>query len=359
MSEIQTREKKTQTIRELLTRDSVKAQIAMVAPKHLTPDRITRIAMTSIQRTPKLLDCTWQSLLSSVLTCTQLGLEPDSVSGRAYLIPYGKVCTLIVGYRGLMELARRSGEIQTLDARVVHKNDDFDFAFGAQPKLHHKPTFLTQDRGEVVAAYAVAIMRNGAAQFEVMSKTEIETIRKRSKAGDDGPWGTDWNEMARKTVMRRLCKYLPSSPELSQAVILDEQAERGIPQALEPIDIDAEPSVPMGGQPPTSLDDVVKQGQPSPGIPTASEPTGTPAGTESPTEAAPASPTASEEPIGRDSELYKAIWAAHDKLSGAQRTELRRKQGFKLITDIAEWNEMDANDVLVAIQAKLAEPAAT
>lgn len=376
MSEIQTREKKAETIRELLSRDSVKSQIAMVAPKHLTADRIVRIAMTSIQRTPKLLECTWQSLLGSVLTCTQLGLEPDSVSGRAYLIPYGKVCTLIVGYRGLMELARRSGEIQTLDARVVYKNDHFDFAFGAQPKLQHKPTFLTQDRGDVVAAYAVAIMRNGAAQFEVMSKAEIDAIRKRSRAASDGPWVTDWNEMARKTVMRRLCKYLPSSPELSQAVTLDEQAERGIPQDLTIIDIDAEPSVPAAGQPPKTLDDVARQGQPpqpanetightmramagmpsatSQAVPTASE-AKPPAAAESPAQPAPEPPAAAEEPIGIQSGLFKRIRDAYDALNTQQRTEIRKELGIKLVTDIGKWTDMDANDALIAIQAKASE----
>jgi recombination protein RecT len=217
----------------------------MVAPRHLTPDRITRIAMTSIQHTPKLLDCTPESLLGSVLTCTQLGLEPDGVSGRAYLIPYKDKCTLIVGYKGLMELARRSGEVQALEARVVHENDEFDYAYGDNPFIKHKPSLFTEP-GKMIAAYAVATMKGGLRQLEVMSKKDIDGIRARSKAKKDGPWVTDYDEMAKKTVIRRLCKYLPSSAELSQAIALDEQAERGIPQNVAVIDVPTAPSTPKG-----------------------------------------------------------------------------------------------------------------
>ena len=238
MSQIQKHSEKIASVRELLSREGVKAQIAMVAPRHLTPDRITRIAMTSIQQTPKLLDCTPESLLGSVLTCTQLGLEPDGVSGRAYLIPYKDQCTLIVGYKGLMELARRSGEVQALEARVVHENDEFDYAYGDSPFIKHKPSLFT-DPGKMIAAYAVATMKGGMRQIEVMSRKDIDGIRARSKAKSAGPWVTDYDEMAKKTVIRRLCKYLPSSAELSQAIALDEQAERGIPQNLAIIDVPA------------------------------------------------------------------------------------------------------------------------
>lgn len=367
MSEIVTRQAKINNIRSLLTSEGVKAQIAMVAPKHLTPERITRIAMTSIQRTPKLLECTQESLLGALLTCTQLGLEPDSVSGRAYLIPYGKNCQLIVGYRGLMELARRSGEIQTLDARVVYKHDDFDFAFGATPVLRHKPTFLTHDRGDVVAAYAVAIMRNGASQFEVMSRDEIEGIRKRSQAGNDGPWVTDWNEMARKTVMRRLCKYLPSSPELSQAVTLDEQAERGIPQDLAPIDVDVSPGTEAtaGPRKPRTLDDVAAEDElrqspePQPVSRPAPAPPPPPPNetmTKGPPPPAPISPADQQEAIGMKSELYQQISLAYGKLPAGieSRATIRAEMGVKLITDVAKMRPAAALAVLAVIENWLA-----
>ena len=194
MSQITTTAKKTANIRDLMIK--FKPQIALVAPKHLTPDRIVRIAMTSIHRTPKLADCTIESLLGAVLTCTQLGLEPDSASGRAYLIPYKTTCTLIVGYKGLMDLARRSGEISALEARVVHKGDTFTYQYGTAPAIHHIPNLDSE--GEMIAVYAVAQFKNVGFQFEVMSRAAIAKIRKRSKAGEDGPWVTDFDEMARK-----------------------------------------------------------------------------------------------------------------------------------------------------------------
>lgn len=235
MSQITTIAKKTANIRDLLIK--FQPQIALVAPKHLTADRIVRIAMTSIQQTPKLADCTIESLLGSVLTCTQLGLEPDSASGRAYLIPYGKTCTLIVGYKGLMDLARRSGEISALEARVVRKGDTFTYQYGTTPSINHIPNL--DSGGEMIAVYAVAQFKHGGFQFEVMSRADVLKIKSRSPAGGGGPWVTDFDEMARKTVMRKLCKYLPSSPELQTAVSLDERAEQGIPQGIDFVDIQA------------------------------------------------------------------------------------------------------------------------
>lgn len=222
------------TVKELLER--VKPQIQQVAPKHLTADRILRIAMTSIQRTPKLAECTPESLLGSVLTCTQLGLEPDAASGKAYLIPYGKVCTLIIGYKGLMELARRSGKLGPIEARVVYENDMFEYEYGTASRCVHKPC-MNGEAGRMVAVYAVAKFKDGEPQFEVMTREQVEGIRKRSKASKDGPWVTDYDEMARKTAVRRLCKYLPSSPELSTALALDDAADAGMPQGLEVIDV--------------------------------------------------------------------------------------------------------------------------
>lgn len=343
MTKMLTRQEKVSSVRALLTQESVKAQLRMVAPRHLTPDRITRVAMTSIQRTPKLLDCTPESLLGALLTCTQLGLEPDDAGGRAYLIPYGDKATLIIGYRGLMELARRSGEIATLDAQVVHKNDVFEFEYGTNPFLRHKP-MLEGDAGPVVGAYAVATTKGRAVQFDVMSTTDLEAIRKRSRAKNDGPWVTDTNEMYRKTVVRRLCKYLPSSPELSRAVSLDEQAELGIPQSIDVVEI--EPRERPKGEPPKSLDDVMRQQvEPTP------EPTNPPT---EPAQQGELQPT----PIGRDSELYKQIKREFDKLKGADRDALRGQLGIKMIVEVAHWKEEDANDALVAIKDAVSNQAA-
>lgn len=254
MSQITARTEKMDTIRKWLQHPDTKRQVGMVAPKHLTPDRILRIAMTSVVRTPKLAECTPESLVGCVLTCTQMGLEPDGVSGRAYLIPFKDKCTLIVGYKGLMDLARRSGEIAALEARVVRKGDKFSYQYGTAPKIEHVPNL--DDEGDMIAVYAVAQFKHGGFQFEVMSVGAVRKIKATSKARDDGPWITNFDEMARKTVMRKLCKYLPSSPELQAAVSLDEKADQGIPQDIDFVDVDGT-STPAPDNGKKTLDDLV------------------------------------------------------------------------------------------------------
>lgn len=201
-------------------------QMEMALPKHLTADRMLRVAMTSIQRTPKLLECTPQSLLACVMTCAQLGLEPDQFLGQAYLIPYGKTCTLIPGYRGYIALARRSGEVQTLSAQVVYSNDVFELQYGTEDKLEHKPA-MTGERGNPIGAYCVIKYKDGGYSFDFMSAGDIEKIRKRSKAANDGPWVTDWDEMAKKTVIRRHIKLAPLSIEVQTAAVLEDRAIAG------------------------------------------------------------------------------------------------------------------------------------
>jgi recombination protein RecT len=226
---------KVATIRSLL--DKMKPQIALALPKHMNPDRLLRIALTSIAKTPKLLECSQQSLAAACLQAAQIGLEPDGILGYAYLVPYKGTATLIPGYKGLLDLARRSGRIISIEARVVHAKDQFRFAFGLKPVLEHMPN-PNADSGTLLAAYAVAHLRDGGAQWEVMWKREIDAIRARSRAADDGPWVTDYEEMAKKTVLRRLCKMLPASVELQQAVAMDERAEIGL-APMEILDLDA------------------------------------------------------------------------------------------------------------------------
>jgi recombination protein RecT len=224
------------SIRELL--DKSKPQLQMALPKHLTVDRLMRVAITSIQRTPKLLECDQISLLGAVMQAAQLGLEPDGVLGHAYLIPFWNgrrgvfEVQFLPGYKGLIDLARRSGQVDTVEARVVRSGDIFQYEFGLIPKLVHKPKFGSS-AGEAIAVYAVAGLKSGARQFDVMSIEEVNAIRERSRAKDNGPWVTDYEEMAKKTVLRRLCKLLPASVELQRAVALDELAERGVPQELD------------------------------------------------------------------------------------------------------------------------------
>lgn len=225
-------QKKVGNIRALLEKS--KPQLAIALPKHLSVDRMMRIAMTSIQKTPELVDCTPNSLIGAIMQASQLGLEPDGLLGQAYLIPYKHTCTLIPGYKGLIKLARNSGELATIQEHVVHERDLFEFCLGDSPSLTHKPT-SDEDPGAVIAFYAVARLKDGAVQFEVMYRREVDAIRKQSRASGTGPWVTHYEEMGKKTVLRRLCKMLPSSIELQKAVTLDEQAEAGIAQDIDTV----------------------------------------------------------------------------------------------------------------------------
>jgi recombination protein RecT len=227
-----------QTIRNLLERS--KTQIAMALPRHITADRLIRVALTSCQKNPQLLQCDQMSLLGAIMQSAQLGLEPDGVTGLAYLVPFWnskkKVSEvqLIPGYKGLMALARRSGDIGAIVARVVREKDDFKYEFGLQPILKHIPR--EDEIGEITHVYGIAYFKDGSSpQFEVMTVNEIKKVRERSKAKEWSPWVTDFEEMAKKTVIRRLLKYAPTSIEVQRAIALEEHVDAGIPQDLESI----------------------------------------------------------------------------------------------------------------------------
>jgi recombination protein RecT len=236
-SEIVPFQKKVASVRKLLER--FKPQMALALPRHLNPDRMLRVALTAIQRNPKLLECSQVSLLASIMQSAQLGLEPDGVLGEAYLIPFGKQVQFIPGYKGLMKLARNSREISTIFASEVYQKDMFSFAYGLDPKLDHVPSDQ-EDPGPIIAFYAVSKLKDGGAQFVVMWKRQVDGIRNKSagyiaakKYDKDSPWDTHYPEMGKKTVIRRLCKLLPSSVELQKAIALDEMADAGVDQNLE------------------------------------------------------------------------------------------------------------------------------
>jgi len=216
--------KRILTIRDQIESPKFREEIAKALPKHLTPDRFIRVAVSTLTRTPKLKECEPVSLFGAMLTLSQLGIEPDG--RRAHLIPFenrkrGVVeCQLIIDYKGLAEMAMRSGVVSYLHADVVCDADIFEENMGEI--IAHKID-RRKPRGEVYAAYAICKFKDGTAKAEVMSSDEIEAIRKRSKAGNSGPWITDWNEMAKKTVFRRLSKWLPLSPEFRDAVEADDE----------------------------------------------------------------------------------------------------------------------------------------
>ena len=238
MAERKTLTRRVADVRALLEKN--KAQLALALPRHITPDRMMRICMTAVQKTPKLLECDQISLFAAVIQAAQLGLEPDGALGQAWLVPFGNQVQLLPGYKGLLSLVRRSGELSTVEVRAVYARDIFRFRYGLASVLEHEPfnpgPQADSDevtRGELVAVYAVARLRDGGIQWEVMRRHEVEAIRKRSRSGTSGPWVTDYDEMAKKTVLRRLCKLLPMSVEAQTAVDLDERAELGLPQDLE------------------------------------------------------------------------------------------------------------------------------
>jgi recombination protein RecT len=154
------------------------------------------------------------------MQAAQLGLEPTGVLGGAYLVPYKETCTLIIGYRGLIDLARRSGQIESIEAHVVYSNDRFRCHYGLSPVLEHEPAWEGPP-GAVKAVYAIAKMKDGGMQLEVMTRAQVDAIKARSKTSGSGPWVTDYDEMARKTVVRRIAKYLPLTTELSDALQID------------------------------------------------------------------------------------------------------------------------------------------
>jgi recombination protein RecT len=206
-----------QDIKSLINSDSMREQFARALPKHLSPERFARIAITALTRTPKLAECTPASVMKCLLDLSAMGLEPDG--RRAHLIPYGKDCTLIVDYKGLVELIRRSGDVVSLRAESVCEKDEFAWSNG---EITHRIDWRT-DRGKPQAFYAEAVMKSGERQTAVMTLTEVEAIRSRSRAGNSGPWLDHFSEMGKKTVVRRLAKMLPLSSEVMRAVESDDQ----------------------------------------------------------------------------------------------------------------------------------------
>ena len=210
------------TLQDYLTAQT--GRIAQALPRHMTPERLLSVVMHSVRTTRHLAECTPGSLIACVMDCATLGLEPGPL-GRAYLVPRLNrrrtppvyEATLIIGYRGLVELARRSGELSTVSAHEVYAGDDFTAEYGLDPILRHRPRWADRT-GEPVLYYAVARLADGQHHFDVMTASEIDAIRRRSATPDDGPWVTDPIEMGKKTVLRRLMKLLPMAVEVAEAI---------------------------------------------------------------------------------------------------------------------------------------------
>jgi recombination protein RecT len=219
--------------------EQFKGEIARALPKHLSPDRMVRIALTAFRMNPKLAQTDPRSVFAAVIQSSQLGLEVG-LMGEAHLVPFGSQCQLIPGYQGLMKLARNSGIVQDIYGHEVRINDKFDIVLGLNRTLMHEPLKKNgfpasdEERGMIVGFYAVAVFKDGTRTFHALSKEQIEQVRDNSrgyqmakKYGKESPWDTHFVPMGLKTVIRRLCNLLPKSPELAMALALDEVTERG------------------------------------------------------------------------------------------------------------------------------------
>ena len=212
----------------------MKRQIQMALPRHFPADRMARIALTALRQTRGLDECTPASFLGCVLQCAQLGLEPNTPLGHAYLIPrrskYSnhKECTLIIGYQGYMDMSRRSGLVAGIKGYVVRDGDTFEYSEGLEPKLVHVPSEdADRESRPITHAYAIARMKDGPAEFEVLSKSQVDARMARSETAGKSfsPWKSDYEAMAKKSAVRALWKWLPKSTEIARAEAVEVAAD--------------------------------------------------------------------------------------------------------------------------------------
>ena len=207
----------------------------------ITAKTFVRGVITAVRENPKLAQCDKTSFLLACLQSARLGLVPNDGLGKAWLIPYGRQAQLQLGYQGMLELARRSGEISMVYAAVVHEADEvFDYELGLEPLLKHKPT-TSPDKGEITHTYAVCHLKDGGRQFVVLGRAEIDKVRNNAKSKGSGPWATHYDAMAMKTAIRRLAKWLPMSSGFARAVFLEDTNEVGAPPQYDAEVIDAVP----------------------------------------------------------------------------------------------------------------------
>lgn len=212
--------KKERTIFEVI--ESGKAQFTAALPKHMTGERFVRIAITCVRQNPKLAGCSSSSLLGALMTVAQLGLEPG-VLGQCYLIPFKNAklgtteCQLQIGYKGMIELLRRTGQLSDIYAYPVYENDEFTIEYGLERKLTHKPAFNNpKGRGKITGFYSVAILKDGTRAFEYMTDSEVKKHEEKYRKGNykNDVWDKNFEEMAMKTVTKKMLKWLPISVEM-------------------------------------------------------------------------------------------------------------------------------------------------
>lgn len=222
--------------------------IERALPRAISPERFTRIALTAVRANPQLQVCTHMSFLAALMQSAQLGLEPNTPLGQAYIIPYKQEAQFQIGYQGLLELCYRTGAYQSVSAHPVYENDVFDYEFGLLPNIKHKPSKTPE--GLPIYYYAVYRLQNGGYGFAVMSREQVEAHRNRYSPswskGAFSPWATNFDEMALKTVLKRALKYAPKTAEIARAMAADETIKDRIEEDMFLVDsktIEAEATV--------------------------------------------------------------------------------------------------------------------
>jgi recombination protein RecT len=224
-------------LRQLFARPDVIEQVKLTLPKHMSPERITKILLSTVIKTPSLMQCSQLTLMQALTQLSELGLEPGSAFGHVYLIPFGSTVQIIIGYKGLLELARRSGFVAQIESHVVFEDEVFELEYGlaGTRKFRHVPNIRDpRDEKKAIAVYCIARLKDGSEHVEVMPMDEVRAIRNKSqgyqrskKSGKPGPWDEHFLQMARKTAIRRACNYLPLSAEMASALELEDSAEGG------------------------------------------------------------------------------------------------------------------------------------
>ncbi|MGL5914621.1 MAG: recombinase RecT [Culicoidibacterales bacterium] len=212
-------QKKPATIESLITK--MLPEFGKALPAAITPERFTRIALTAVRTNPKLLECDQASLFAALMTSAQLGLEPNTPLAYAYLIPYGRNAQFIVGYKGIIELAHRSGQYTAIYSHEVYGNDEFHYQYGLNKDLVHVPA--QQPQGEPIGYYAVYKLKSGGYDFVYWSREKVVAHKQQFSKARNSPWDSNFNEMAKKTVLKDVLKYAPKSTELARATSADEQ----------------------------------------------------------------------------------------------------------------------------------------
>lgn len=220
---------------EIFNDKKVAARLAAMNPLGASEaDRAYRVLVAQV-KTPALAKCTPNSLLLAACNVAKLGLNPDPQLGHVYLVPFGNQATVIVGYKGFVELARRSGKVDEVEVELVYEKDEFEYEIRTnETHLRHRPAVFEKDRGKLLGGYAyIRFIESGRRQYHVVSAHEIEKAHKVSRASSRGPWVDHVEAMQRKTVARRGAAFWPLSAELARAADLDYRADEDKPQGRE------------------------------------------------------------------------------------------------------------------------------